>query len=67
MPCDVAVNQPGAWVVGAHGDGDIALVGEQDDVTSGRIVEVEVCEACPLSVRNPHMTLFDVHERGSSF
>lgn len=50
MPCDVAVNQPGAWVVGAHGDGDVPLVWEEDDVASGRVVEVEVCEACPSSV-----------------
>lgn len=50
MPCDVAVDQPGAWVVGAHGDGDVALVREEDDVTAWGVVEVEVCEACSGSV-----------------
>lgn len=50
MPCNVAVDEPGAWVVGAHGDGDVALVGEEDDVASWGVFKIEVCEACPTSV-----------------
>lgn len=44
VPCNVAVDQPDAWVVGSEGDGDVARLGQQDDVAAGRVVEVEVGE-----------------------
>lgn len=45
VPRDVAVDQPDARVIGAHGDGDVALLREEDDVTPRRVVKVEMSEA----------------------
>lgn len=50
MPCDVAVDQPGAWIVGAHGNGDVACFWEQDDVTSRWVLKVEVGKAYDCAI-----------------
>lgn len=42
MVGDVAVREPGARVVGAEGDDDVAVVGEEDDVAAGRVGEFGV-------------------------
>ena len=46
MPCDVAVQEPDARVVGFEGDGDVAGAGEEGYVSTGRVLVVEhtVCE-----------------------
>lgn len=41
----MAVDEPDAGVVGADGDGNVAIPGEQDDVAARRVLEVEVVEA----------------------
>lgn len=41
----MAVDEPRAGVVGAHGDGDEAVGREYDDVAARRVVEVEGVEA----------------------
>lgn len=47
MPCDVAMESPGTWVVGFESDNDEATNGEEDDVAARWIVEfgVESCVA----------------------
>lgn len=50
MPCDVAVDQPGAWIVGAHSDGDITRFWEQDDVTSRWVLKVEIGKAFDCAI-----------------
>ncbi len=46
MPCDVAVQEPDARVVGFEGDGDVPGAREEGYVSTGRVVVVEhaVCE-----------------------
>lgn len=41
----MAMNEPCTRVVCAHGDGNVALLREQDNVSPWRILKVEVCEA----------------------
>ena len=41
MPGDMAVQDPDARVVGLEGDGNVAALGQEDDVSAGRVVEVE--------------------------
>lgn len=41
----MAMDQPDAWIVGAHRNGDIPLLGEENDITPWRIVEVEILKA----------------------
>ena len=41
MPRDVAVHEPGAWVVGFEGDDDVASRGEQNDVAASGVADVE--------------------------
>ena len=41
MPCDVAVQEPDARIVGFEGDGDVAGAGEEGDVAAGRVLVVE--------------------------
>lgn len=45
VPCDVAVHQPCARVVGLEGDRDVPVRREQHDVPPGRVVEIECGEA----------------------
>ena len=42
MPCDVAMDEPGAWVVGFESDRNEAVGGEQHHVPARRIVELEI-------------------------
>ena len=46
MPRDVAVQQPGARVLGFESDGDVSGTGEEGYVSTGRVpvVELAVCE-----------------------
>ncbi len=48
MPCDMAMQQPGAGVVGFEGDDEVAARGEKGDVSAGRIVEIHVGETGPV-------------------
>ena len=48
MPRDMAVQQPGAGVVGFEGDDEVAACGEKSDVSAGRVVEVHVGETGPV-------------------
>ena len=48
MPGDVAVQKPGAGVVGLEGDDEIAAAGEEGDVSARRVVEFHVYETVPV-------------------
>jgi len=41
VPCDVAVEEPGAGVVGVEGDDEPAEAREHGDIAAGGVVEIE--------------------------
>lgn len=44
VPCDVTMQQPGTRVVRFEGDDDVAMGWEQDHVSAGRILQLELVE-----------------------
>lgn len=48
MPRDMAMQEPGARIVGFEGDDEVAACGEKGDVSAGRVVKVHVCETGPV-------------------
>ena len=48
MPGDMAMQQPGARIVGFEGDNEVAACRQKGDVSAGWIVEVQVGETGPV-------------------
>ena len=48
MPRDMAMQEPGARVVGFEGDDEVATCGEKGNVSAGRVIEVHVGETRPV-------------------